>query len=79
MDTFIETFSFTFGIVVAISLLPFFFTLVSTGIPNLIMAQIARFASKEWKERKWKRALERGDERLIKFLRNHGLDRTEAQ
>jgi hypothetical protein len=79
MDTFIETFSFTFGIVAALALLPFLFVLVSTGIPNLIMALIVRFASKEWKERKWKRALENGDESLIKFLRKHGLDRAESQ
>jgi uncharacterized membrane protein YoaK (UPF0700 family) len=75
MDTFLSTFSFTLGIVAAVALLPFFLVLIMSGIPNLIMVLTVRFSSKEWRARKWKSALERGDESLIRFLRKHGVDK----
>jgi hypothetical protein len=79
MDTFINTFSAAFGVVLAIALLPFLIVFTMTVIPNLITALIVRFASNEWKARKWKRAVERGDANQIAFMRKWGLDRADAQ
>ena len=49
METFLSTFSFTLGVVAALAALPLLFILFTVGIPNLIVAVITRFASKEWK------------------------------
>jgi len=75
METFLSAFSFTFGVVAALALLPFLLVFVTTGIPVLVMGLITRFSSTEYKTGKWTRAVERGDAVQMKFLRKWGWDK----
>jgi hypothetical protein len=75
MDIFITTFSFTFGILAALALIPVLFIFVMIIVPNLLMVAVTRFSSKEHKAGKWTRAVERGDAVQMKFLRKWGWDK----
>jgi hypothetical protein len=75
METFLSAFSFTFGVVAALALLPFLLVFVTTVIPNLVMGLITRFSSKEYKTGRWTRAVERGDAVQMNFLRKWGWDK----
>ena len=76
METFLSTFSFTFGILAALAAFPLLFIFIMVGIPNLIMGFVTRLSSKEHKAKKWARAVELGDEGQMKFLRKWGWDKT---
>jgi hypothetical protein len=75
MDIFITTFSFTFGILAALACIPVLFVFVMIVVPNLLMAAVTRLSSKEHKAGKWNRAVERGDEDAMKFMRKWGWDK----
>ena len=75
MDIFINTFSFTFGILAAFALIPVLFIFVMVVIPTLLMATVTRFSSKEHKVKRWNRAVEAGDEGAMKFMRKWGWDK----
>ena len=75
METFLSTFSFTFGVLAAFAAFPLLFIFIMVGVPNLIMAAVTRLSSKEWKAKKWVRAIELGDESQMKFLRKWGWDK----
>ena len=75
METFLTTFSFTFGILAALALIPVLFIFVMVVIPNLLMATVTRLSSKEHKAKKWNRAVELGDENGMKFMRKWGWDK----
>lgn len=78
METFITTFSFTFGILAALACIPVLFVFVMIVVPNLLMAAVTRFSSKEHKAKKWNRAVEIGDENGMKFMRKWGWDKAGA-
>jgi len=75
MDTFITTFSFTFGILAALALIPVLFIFVMIIVPNLLMVAVTRFSSKEHKAGRWTQAVEAGDESGMKFMRKWGWDK----
>jgi uncharacterized membrane protein YvbJ len=75
METFITTFSFTFGILAALACIPVLFIFVMVILPNLLMAAVTRLSSKEHKVKKWTQAVEAGDESAMKFMRKWGWDK----
>ena len=75
METFITTFSFTFGILAALALIPVLFIFVMIIVPNLLMVAVTRFSSKEHKAKKWTQAVEQDDAVQMKFLRKWGWDK----
>ncbi len=75
MDTFITTFSFTFGILAALACIPVLFVFVMIVIPNLLMATVTRLSSREHKAKQWNKAIELGDERGMKYMRKWGWDK----
>jgi hypothetical protein len=75
MDTFITTFSFTFGILAALACIPVLFVFVMIAIPNLLMATVTRLSSREHKAKQWNKAIELGDERGMKYMRKWGWDK----
>ncbi len=75
METFITTFSFTFGILAALACIPVLFVLVMVVLPNLLMAAVTRLSSKEHKAKQWNKAVEAGDERGMKYMRKWGWDK----
>lgn len=75
MDIFINTFSFTFGILAAFALIPVLFIFVMVVLPNLLMVAVTRLSSKEHKVKRWNRAVEAGDEGAMKFMRKWGWDK----
>ncbi len=75
MQTFIDTFSFTFGVVFALACFPALLVIMTVGVPNAIMGVITRLASNGWKARKWARAVERDDRSQMDFLRKWGWDK----
>jgi len=75
MDIFINTFSFTFGILAAFALIPVLFIFVMVVLPNLLMVAVTRLSSKEHKATQWNKAVEAGDEARMKFMRKWGWDK----
>ena len=75
METFLTTFSFTFGILAALACIPVLFIFVMVILPNLLMAAVTRLSSKEHKVKKWTQAVEAGDESAMKFMRKWGWDK----
>jgi len=75
METFLTTFSFTFGILAALACVPVLFIFVMVLLPNLLGAAVTLHSSKEHKAKKWNRAVELGDESQMKFMRKWGWDK----